>query len=590
VNQSLPHRTDLPQPSDSDGWSRRLLLLLLAVVGAVTIAGAGVQLWHNRQTTFRQAEQRVQDTARLLEEHVRGTLRSTEFIVTQAAAVIPAGHGPTPRDGQSLRSLEGALAEKGSLWVFDRSGLVILGAADSRAATVDISDSPVFRSHRDGAITMVGPLARSPLTGTMTFTVSRRMGEDQNFRGIALATIEAGYFTDFYMGLGLGPNANLGIAKLTGELILRQPLPQHWSGGTISGGPVMQAIQHAPQGVLRAPSPIDGIERIVAYRVLPDLGVVVTSGIAIQDILGDWRRDALTLVGILVVAGGLVGVIAVQALRSINREMVTIRTLEDRVKIGTDEARRQAEEAQRANDGKTRFLAAASHDLRQPLQAAGMFIEVLAAQIEEPRQAAVVDKLRRSVDATNILLNALLDVTTLECGKVQPDITIFPLMPLLASLAEQVEPDATARGLSLRVVETGIWVASDRVLLERLLRNLVTNALRYTDKGSVLLGCRRCGPHVGIQVVDTGMGIPADKLETIFEDFTRLVARRPPGDGSGAGLGLGLGVVRRMANLLGHQIVVKSTIGHGSNFSVRVDRASPPGRGAATVSAVREAV
>jgi signal transduction histidine kinase len=182
---------------------------------------------------------------------------------------------------------------------------------------------------------------------------------------------------------------------------------------------------------------------------------------------------------------------------------------------------------------------------------------------------AVVEKLRQSLDATQSLLTMLLDLSTLEAGKVEPQINHFPLMPLLANLYDQMEPEATAKGLSLRVVPTGAWVRSDPVMFERMLRNLLVNAIRYTQKGGVLLGCRRRGERIAVCVVDTGIGIPADKMDTVFEDFTRLGDK---GAGHQRGLGLGLGVVRRTAQLLDHAIEVRSVPGKGSCFGLVLPR------------------
>jgi signal transduction histidine kinase len=238
----------------------------------------------------------------------------------------------------------------------------------------------------------------------------------------------------------------------------------------------------------------------------------------------------------------------------------------------TMEAERRAEEARQANESKTRFLAAASHDLRQPLQAAGMFTEVLAGQISDPRQAKVLDKLRQSLDATNSLLTTLLDVSGLEAGKLKPNMATFRLMPLLSGLVEQMEPEASARGLSIGAVPTSATVTSDPVLLERLLRNLLVNAVRYTETGGIVVGCRRRGPdQLVIQVCDSGIGIPEDKQAAVFEDFVRLDT--PADRTMGRGLGLGLGVVRRMAALLGHPLELVSKPGRGSRFGVVVPRA-----------------
>ncbi|MBC7906537.1 MAG: HAMP domain-containing histidine kinase, partial [Rhodospirillaceae bacterium] len=260
----------------------------------------------------------------------------------------------------------------------------------------------------------------------------------------------------------------------------------------------------------------------------------------------------------------LLGALVRMTFAGMAREEALLRGLEETVRERTEEAHEQAEQARRANESKTRFLAAASHDLRQPLQAAGMFVEALAGRLSDSPHANIVDKLRQSVDATQALLTTLLDVSILEAGKIVPHISTFSLMPLLANLYDQMEPEAQAKNLKLKMVPTSARVLSDPVLVERMLRNLMVNALRYTDKGGIVLGCRRRGDHLAICVVDSGIGIPEDKLEMVFDDFTRL------GERGNRGLGLGLGVVRRTANLLGLRVELRSTLGKGSCFAVLV--------------------
>lgn len=225
-------------------------------------------------------------------------------------------------------------------------------------------------------------------------------------------------------------------------------------------------------------------------------------------------------------------------------------------------------EAERANDAKSRFLAAASHDLRQPLQAARLFLEVLEMRLADAPSRAIVGKALNALDSTNGLLNALLDISTLEAGVVQPDVSVFPVARLLDRLAEETAPQAESAGLRFSAVGSTALVRSDPVLLERMVRNLLSNALRYTRTGGILLGCRRVGhDRLRLDVCDTGPGIPADKLQIIFEDFYQL---DNPDRDRGRGLGLGLSVVDRMARLLGHQVGVQSRPGRGSVFSITV--------------------
>ncbi len=235
-------------------------------------------------------------------------------------------------------------------------------------------------------------------------------------------------------------------------------------------------------------------------------------------------------------------------------------------------------EAERANQAKTRFLAAASHDLRQPFQAMSLFHHILMEKLTEPKQVEVASKLGEALGAGNALLNALLDTSALEAGNVKPRPGVFPFQEVAGRLAIEIADQAAGKGLTLRTVATSAFVRSDPVLLERILRNLLVNALRYTERGRILLGCRRRGGDLVIEVWDTGPGIPPDQQPRIFEDFYRCGNDQRD---SARGLGLGLSIVRRTAQILDHRIAVRSTVGKGTVFAVTVpmagDRRAPPG-------------
>jgi signal transduction histidine kinase len=233
------------------------------------------------------------------------------------------------------------------------------------------------------------------------------------------------------------------------------------------------------------------------------------------------------------------------------------------------DAARAAAEA--ANRGKTQFLAAASHDLRQPLHAMGLFAAALSAKVREPEVRDIVASIDMSVEALERLFSALMDISKLDAGAVTPAPAPFPLAPLFARLERQFAPLAAAQRLRLVIVRTSIWIDSDAVLLERILANLIANAVRYTERGGVLLGVRRRGGRLWIDVLDSGIGITAVERERIFDEFYRAEATRGRG---GQGMGLGLAIVRRLARLLDHPLEFASTPGHGSRFSMAVPRAS----------------
>lgn len=234
-----------------------------------------------------------------------------------------------------------------------------------------------------------------------------------------------------------------------------------------------------------------------------------------------------------------------------------------------EDARKQAEEA---NTAKTRFLAAASHDLRQPLQAITLFAHAVAQEVAAGHlpDGAVVGNLQSSCESLEMLLDSLLDLSRVEAGAIKPEIRAVPLKPLFDRIRREFADQAAAKELELRIVPTRVSVHSDPALLERMLRNLMVNALRYTERGAILVGCRRRGDRVRIEVRDSGIGIPEDELQAIFREFYQL--GNPERDRS-KGLGLGLSIVAALASQLDHDIDVRSSSGHGSIFAIELAEA-----------------
>ena len=253
-------------------------------------------------------------------------------------------------------------------------------------------------------------------------------------------------------------------------------------------------------------------------------------------------------------------------------------TLEGRVRERTAEllevnkalavAKRKADEA---NLDKTRFLAAASHDVLQPLNAARLYVTSMVERPLDGHEATLARNIDASLEAVEEILNVLIEIARLDTGRMDPDLTMFPLNDVLERLAVEFEPMARGKGLDLRVVPTGVWVRSDRRLLRRVLQNLVANGIKYTPAGKVLLGVRRRGDTISVQVCDTGPGIPKGKRSIIFKEFQRLEATAS----SVRGLGLGLSIVERIGKVLDHPVHLESVPGRGSVFSVDLLRVAP---------------
>ncbi|HTS20677.1 MAG TPA: hybrid sensor histidine kinase/response regulator [Casimicrobiaceae bacterium] len=227
--------------------------------------------------------------------------------------------------------------------------------------------------------------------------------------------------------------------------------------------------------------------------------------------------------------------------------------------------------AEAANRGKTQFLAAASHDLRQPLHAMGLFAAALSARAQDLQLRHLVASITASVEALERSFSALMDISKLDAGAMAPRRTTFPLQPLFERLEREFAPAAAAKGLRFAVVPTRAWVESDPVLLERILANLASNAVRYTARGGVVIGARRRGDRVAVDTCDSGVGIPAAERERIFEEFYQVACA---GSRGGSGMGLGLAIIRRLAALLEHRLGVQSQPGKGSTFRLEVPRAS----------------
>lgn len=235
-------------------------------------------------------------------------------------------------------------------------------------------------------------------------------------------------------------------------------------------------------------------------------------------------------------------------------------------------ARAKKEEAERASEAKSRFLAAASHDLRQPLHALTLFATELVSGMTKMRNLQLASQIVTAAGAMGELLNALLDVSRLDIAAVQPRRQSVALEPLIEMIADSHRQTAKTKGLRLRHRPTALWVDSDPQLLRRMIGNLVANAVRYTNDGGVLIGARRHGQRVRIEVWDTGIGISKAQLPYLFHEFFQVGnAERD----SAKGLGLGLSIVARLGEILDHPVTVMSKPGRGSVFSISVPVAAP---------------
>lgn len=257
------------------------------------------------------------------------------------------------------------------------------------------------------------------------------------------------------------------------------------------------------------------------------------------------------------------------------RESIALRfenaSLVEQLRLETAAADLARRDAEQANAAKSQLLAAASHDLRQPVHAVSLFLQALGQTPLAEAQALVLRNAQAANDASTDMLDKLLDYSRLEAGAVTPRPTAFALQPLLDRIESDLAHLADAKGLIYRSPTTDRAVVSDPALFEMILRNFILNAIRYTDRGGVLVGCRRRGASLWVEVYDTGIGIPADEREAIFREFYQVDDSERDGR---KGVGLGLAIARRLADALGHPLSLSSRVGRGSAFRVLVPEAS----------------
>lgn len=341
-----------------------------------------------------------------------------------------------------------------------------------------------------------------------------------------------------------------------------------------------------PEGTLYIGKPVEDLIRINASR-----GLITDSNREINKRLSHLRGGqvyryerpwhdgrVLEIAGNPLPGGGYVTTFTdITHLKEIQKELqVANESLEHRVEQRTTELQETMEElesarvtAEDANRSKTRFLAAASHDLLQPMNAASLFVSILRQQQEgsDNEQSRLVTRIDRSLKASEQLLSALLDISKLDSGMYDPEHEVITVAEMFEQLRRRFKALANNRGLVLRVRSSGHLIVSDRNLLNRILQNFLANAIHYTETGGVLLGCRVRGDNLQISVWDTGVGIDPSEVKAIFQEFHRLEYAHRRDE---KGLGLGLAIVDRVARMLNHDVNVASRVGHGSCFSITV--------------------
>lgn len=343
------------------------------------------------------------------------------------------------------------------------------------------------------------------------------------------------------------------------------------TGAQEAVGQVSVSLAQRDPGKLYIGKGIDGRQYARVLLQSPETGWWAGIGMPYDSFYAPIRRS---IWGVLLLAAGA-------GLLSITLFLIVGRRIRLQVTAEEAERAREMEQAYRATSsallaaeaasaGKTRFLAAASHDLRQPLQAMQNLAHLLVSRVSG-EEARLAQQLQAAIGSSSALLNALLDVTKLDSGAISPNVQTVPLRDLIGPIVEDFQASATAKGLTLKCVDSRKSARSDPVLLGSIVRNLVSNAIRYTLSGRILVGCRSHDGRFRIEIWDTGIGIPESEQGAVFEDFRQLGNAERDRE---KGYGLGLAIVQRLSGLLGHPVGFRSSIGKGTVFWIEVPAAT----------------
>jgi signal transduction histidine kinase len=480
-----------------------------------------------------------------------------------------------------------------ALTVADAKGEVLCSSRSSHVGAA-VADHTILREVVDTGQFRIGAYARCPITNANTISFGYPINDDSGHsRGVVLAYLSLDWLEADLQRAPFVRGQQLTIADRTGVVLAQAPRPVLKIGQKLPA-PLLEMIRAATPGLMGLRD-VQG--RLVSYGYIPitvpPANVYVLYGIerdvAFQPIyLAAWRSAGLSLLSVL---GALIiaWVIGVRSIRRPVQRLVDaarswqrgdyaaraglassapeIRDLGLAFDTMAEKLQLHEQQLASANRIKDIILAAAGHDLRQPLQVITMAISGLCRRPLTDRERQLAGRAEHAVERLAGGLDQLIDASRVRFGMAEPQRRPFSLAPLLREIAEQWSARATEKDLRLRVHRCCIAVESDPRMLSTIMRNLVGNAIKYTEHGGVLIGCRRRHAELWIEIYDTGIGIPQDRIDSIFGELQQLDPRRE-------GLGLGLWIARTTVEALGHDLSVRSIVGRGSRFRVVVPLAS----------------
>jgi signal transduction histidine kinase len=606
-----------PKPGGIRSWAEPLaqgtlfwkyVLLFVVVMSVALVTNSLVDIWfiYQEHRTVLIRAQKQQATAAA--EKISDFLTDIEAQLGWTTHLSWAGASMEQRELDAIRLLRQVPAIT-ELALWDDNGReqlhVSRQAMDRVGGNVDFSSDERFKSAMTNKV-YYGPVTfRNGSEPFMTLSVAGARRD----AGVSVAEVNLTRIWDVVTQIHVGQSGRVYVVDGDGRLIAHPDISLVLRNTDLSSlAQVKSARAYGEAGfpdVARSAFDISGRPVLTAYAKTAPLNWLVFVELpeqeANQPLYAAIRRSSMIVVGGLMLA-------LFAALLLARRIVVPIRlltagaarigagTLEHRIHVETGDeletlgaqfndmasklqgsyatlerkVEERTQQLQIANQSKSRFLAVASHDLRQPLHALNLFVAQLRTETDPNERKRLAARIDAAVANMNELFNALLDISKLDAGALSASVSEFPLNSVLKRIESVFTAAAREKGLRLRMVPCSAWIRSDAILLERILLNLVSNAIRYTDAGGIVLGCRRAGRDLKIEVCDTGIGIPEDQRRSIFGEFYQI----PSLDRTGReGLGLGLAIVERLCTLLKHSVGVASTVGKGSRFYVSVPMA-----------------
>lgn len=569
------------------------LALIVALAGTLTILIVFLgDLTLARHRDLAAGERRLQHFGIMMAEHTARTFEALDVLLRETSTDL----SQNQRDWEKWDESRGwqyiaqrhsrAMPQLRDLIVFDRLGNQRYISTYFPAPKINVRDRAYFQALESGAeAATFGPyIGRN--SGRYTYAIARRISSNGGaFAGAVFAAIEPDYLQDFCWSNRLSDDFEAVLTNAKGEIIAScRPSDLSRQSPIIGAAATSVLFDGKLRGYIPATGLASNNDLLISVSPIPGFSDLrILTAIPESTLLASWRSRMFELatLGLLVTVVLLVGA---WLIRRQVREMADMTSelaashdhLEERIRAATLELAGQKDTAERANKAKSRFLAAASHDLRQPLHALSLFATDLQRQIRDgkiqelPRLA---EQIGASTAVLGELLDSLLDISRLDVAGIKPDIRPCALQPMLDRLAASFRRAAADRRIRLRFRPTRQWVETDPVMLERIIANLVSNALRYTASGgTVLVAARRRGKDIAIEVRDNGIGIAAEHQAAIFAEFYQVgnTAREQT-----KGLGLGLSIVDRLAKALNIEVALRSQLGVGTSFSLRVTACQP---------------